>query len=148
MKKKKWDTIRILFTHKGFSVKDLSITLVLRVKIKNDYYIGPIVSNDKGIIEVTPQQLELAIKQAQSDYIMDYAANLDECKEVALIIDDIEELKKTVESLAIMHPEKVSELQKLIRKSVNAHYAKLHVNLGLDFKEMINIELRPIRERS
>lgn len=144
MKKKKWNTIRILFTDNKIPIMNLLVTLVLRVKIKNNYYIGPLISNDKGVIEVTQQELELEIKQAQSDFIMDYAGSLSDCEEIELKINDIEELKKMVETLVKWDPDKANELQKLIQKSVNAQYEKMHVNLGLDFQEIISIELKSV----
>ena len=76
MKKKKFETIKLHFIQNGYSIKNLLVTIILRVKIKNDYYIGPLITNDIGIIEVTQDELETEINKIQADFIMDYAASI------------------------------------------------------------------------
>ena len=141
MKKKKFETIKLHFIQNGYSIKNLLVTIILRVKIKNDYYIGPLITNDIGIIEVTQDELETEINKIQADFIMDYAASIHDCVNVEIKIEDILDLEKKVKNLKNWDSDKAYELQEKIKNSVNSQYEKLHMNLGLEFQKPIYINV-------
>jgi len=145
MKKKKFETIKLHFIQNGYSIKNLLVTIILRVKIKNDYYIGPLITNDIGIIEVTQDELETEINKIQADFIMDYAASIHDCVNVEIKIEDILDLEKKVKNLKNWDSDKAYELQEKIKNSVNSQYEKLHMNLGLEFQKPIYINVKKLK---
>lgn len=145
MKKKKFETIKLHFIQNGYSIKNLLVTIILRVKIKNDYYIGPLITNDIGIIEVTQDELETEINKIQADFIMDYAASIHDCVNIEIKIEDILDLEKKVKNLKNWDSDKAYELQEKIKNSVNSQYEKLHMNLGLEFQKPIYINVKKLK---
>jgi len=145
MKKKKFETIKLHFIQNGYSIKNILVTIILRVKIKNDYYIGPLITNDIGIIEVTQDELETEINKIQADFIMDYAASIHDCVNVEIKIEDILDLEKKVKNLKNWDSDKAYELQEKIKNSVNSQYEKLHMNLGLEFQKPIYINVKKLK---
>ena len=145
MKKKKFETIKLHFIQNGYSIKNLLVTIILRVKIKNDYYIGTLITNDIGIIEVTQDELETEINKIQADFIMDYAASIHDCVNVEIKIEDILDLEKKVKNLKNWDSDKAYELQEKIKNSVNSQYEKLHMNLGLEFQKPIYINVKKLK---
>ena len=61
-------------------VKDVAIVLVLFAKRKNDYSVGPLITNENGKVESTRAECESAIKQAQEAFVMDYHGDLESCR--------------------------------------------------------------------
>ena len=145
MKKKKFETIKLHFIQNGYSIKNLLVTIILRVQIKNDYYIGPLITNDIGIIEVTQDELETEINKIQADFIMDYAASIHDCVNIEIKIEDILDLEKKVKNLKNWDSDKAYELQEKIKNSVNSQYEKLHMNLGLEFQKPIYINVKKLK---
>lgn len=122
-------------------MENLIVTLVLHMKMKNDYYVGPFFSDGNGMIEVTRHRLEQEMEQSQSDFIMDYAGGLEYCQGVGLIIRDGEELNEMVERLSVYYPAKANELHELLHKSVNARYNHKTIEMGIECENEIRIDL-------
>lgn len=64
----------------GVPVNGVAIVLVLFASTKNDYHIGPQITNEQGQAEFTRAQCETAIKRIQEMFVMDYAGNLQSCR--------------------------------------------------------------------
>lgn len=58
----------------------VAIVLVLFAKRKNDYSVGPLITNENGQVEFTRAECESAIKQAQDAFVMDYHGDLESCR--------------------------------------------------------------------
>jgi hypothetical protein len=60
--------------------KGVAILLVLFAARKNDYSVGPLITNENGQVEFTRAECESAIKQAQEAFVMDYHGDLESCR--------------------------------------------------------------------
>ena len=60
-------------------VPNVAILLLLFAERKNDYDIGPFITNEMGQVKFDRADCVAAIQQAQQMFIMDYAGNLDSC---------------------------------------------------------------------
>jgi hypothetical protein len=63
----------------GLPVKDVAIVLVLFAKRKNDYNVGPLITDENGKVEFERADCESAIKRAQEAFVMDYQGDLESC---------------------------------------------------------------------
>jgi hypothetical protein len=63
-------------------VANVAFVLILK-GLKNDYYIGPTITDYSGVCSFTRHGCEEAISFAQSMFIMDYSGTLPDCKPVA-----------------------------------------------------------------
>src|ERR1700674_2557290 len=78
------DTLTILARDRdtGQPVRDVAIVLVLFAVRKNDYYVGPVITDENGQVRFTRAECESAIKRAQEMFIMDYHGDLASCRPV------------------------------------------------------------------
>jgi hypothetical protein len=60
-------------------IAELAVTLILRARSKNDYYFGPQLSNDKGIVSFQRIQIARHIEEAKKLFVMDYQSSIEEC---------------------------------------------------------------------
>jgi len=66
----------------GLPAKGIAIVLVLFAAHKNDYSVGPLITDENGQVQVTRAECEAAIKRAQEMFIMDYSGDLESCRPV------------------------------------------------------------------
>jgi hypothetical protein len=64
----------------GLPAEGVAIVLVLFAKQKNNYTVGPLISNESGEANFTRAECEFAIKRAQEMFIMDYQGDLESCR--------------------------------------------------------------------
>lgn len=78
------DTLTVLARDRdtGLPVKGVAIILVLFAKHKNDYNVGPLITDETGRVEFTRAECEFAIQRAQEAFVMDYQGNLEDCRPV------------------------------------------------------------------
>lgn len=76
-------TVRVLDAASGRPVENVSFLLVLKAPVKNDYAVGPLITSQDGIIRISREECERAIRRAQEMFIMDYSGDLPTCANVA-----------------------------------------------------------------
>jgi hypothetical protein len=78
------DILSILVVERGTQkgVPNVAFVLILKA-FKNDYYIGPTITDDDGTCTFSRAACEDAISTAQSMFIMDYSGSLLDCKPLA-----------------------------------------------------------------
>jgi hypothetical protein len=64
-------------------ISGVAFVLVLRAQKKNDYFIGPIITDRRGQATLTKDACERAIARAQEMFVMDYVGDLLSCMPVA-----------------------------------------------------------------
>ena len=81
-------------------VRNLAVLLRLHAHRKNDYYVGPILSDDKGLAVFTQNSCLKEIENSQNFFIMDYDSNLEEClPKVTLEIMKVERLQLAMDQI-------------------------------------------------
>jgi hypothetical protein len=64
----------------GLPVEQLAVRMELLAAHKNNYSVGPFVTDEKGQVVFTRAACEFAIKRAKEMFLMDYHSNLKECR--------------------------------------------------------------------
>jgi hypothetical protein len=64
----------------GLSVNGVAILLMLFAARKNDYSVGPFITDEHGAVNFTRAECEFTIKQAREMFLMDYNNSLGECR--------------------------------------------------------------------
>jgi hypothetical protein len=72
-------TIRAMDAANRLPVPRIAITLQLIPKRKNSYFVGPLITDEFGIVRFSRNVCEESIKAAQSMFLMDYTGNLEDC---------------------------------------------------------------------
>ena len=78
------DTLAIVARDRytGLPARGVAIVLELFAEQKNNYTVGPLISNGRGEVEFTRAECEFAIKRTQEMFIMDYQGDLESCRPV------------------------------------------------------------------
>lgn len=63
------------------AVPNVALVLILKA-LKNDYYVGPAITDEAGLCRFTRADCEEAISIAQKMFVMDYSGSLLDCKPV------------------------------------------------------------------
>lgn len=64
----------------GLPVANVALILHLFAAQKNDYDVGPAITDDNGSAEFTREYCESAIHRSKEMFLMDYAGNLASCR--------------------------------------------------------------------
>src|SRR5580700_4219677 len=64
----------------GLPIGQVAVRMELFAAHKNNYSVGPSVTDEKGQVVFTRAACELAIKRAKEMFLMDYHSNLGECR--------------------------------------------------------------------
>jgi len=81
-------------------VKNIAISLILYAHKKNDYYVGPKISDKEGIIYFKREECIKEIESSRSFYLMDYLSTLEQClPKISIKIKPKEELKFAVKNM-------------------------------------------------
>lgn len=63
-------------------IDNIAVRAILHAKEKNDYNVGPYLSNKSGIIIIKRNDLLREIKASKSFFLMDYKSDLEDCSDV------------------------------------------------------------------
>ena len=76
-------TLIALDAETGREVPEVAFVLVLTARQKNDYFVGPIITDRYGKASFTRGACERAIARAREMFVMDYVGDLLSCSQVA-----------------------------------------------------------------
>lgn len=114
--------INFIFSHEGINIPNLIVYLSLNVKNKNNYTIGPLITNEKGEITLTKKQVESTMNQYNLDFPMDYAGSLDSCIGIDILVESYEELKNRLLALQEFYPQNALLLKNAIKTCTNKNF--------------------------
>ena len=82
----------------NFSVDNMLLYIKTYAKHKNDFYLGPFVSDKDGIITITKKELDNEITATYESGLMDYSSIENNFAFVELRLYDQDEISKMIES--------------------------------------------------
>ena len=129
------------FTRDGKLISNLLIYIVLLAKLKNNFTIGPLTTDENGEIRITHKIMKEAIENAKADYPMDYSGTLDDCMGVEVIVETMNELRSRFNRGREFYPKEAAILEELTRKCSNSKYTGKRVV----YKQTINSELIEVK---
>src|SRR5580698_1604437 len=74
-------TVTILEQGTNLPIEGLAVVLELFATRKNNYIIGPVVSDSSGQVKFTRDECERSIKADKEMFLMDHIDDLEECEE-------------------------------------------------------------------
>jgi hypothetical protein len=123
MKNNFWPyTTIIRFKSDNNYVENLIVYVVLLSKLKNDFTIGPLFTNDKGEIQITNEDMRATIENAKKAFPMDYNGTLEDCEGLAVIVETIDELSKRILVGREFYPNEAHKLEEQIKNCSNGKY--------------------------
>lgn len=121
--KKMWPSELIFkFTCDNELIANLLVYVVLLSKLKNNYTIGPLITNMNGEIRITQDVMLEVIKSTRADYPMDYSSPLYDCSGIEIIVETMNDINTRIERGREFYPDKANELQELVEKCENWKY--------------------------
>lgn len=108
-------------------VNDLLVYITLLADKKNNYTLKPLMTDKKGVIQISQPTIIGTIKNEMTNHPMDYKSTIEDCNGIELIVESMDKLKKRVELLSDFYPQDAMELEKLISICSNSKYADIHI---------------------
>lgn len=82
------------------TIGNIAVSLILYAHKKNDYFVGPIIANNKGIAYFEKEECIREIESSKKFYLMDYTSSLEEClPKVSIKIKPKNELDNAIEKM-------------------------------------------------
>jgi hypothetical protein len=131
--------IRVVETVTRTAISNVALTLRLKAPQKNDYFIGPLVTDESGMIEVLRTECLRTIETDQRMFVMDYSGDLASCgplmelslhspEEIARMIRQFEQMP-SFWGAGFIEPDK---LFSALRTVDNAMFLPAHIFLHED----------------
>jgi hypothetical protein len=121
-------TVTVVDLDTGCPVSEVALVLVLKAQRKNDYTVGPIITDQHGLARFTRNACENTIAVSQKTFIMDYFGDLLSCgpvaeirlhppKSIAVMIDNYGHSPEFW-GVAFKEPEKIFAALRRVRNSL------------------------------
>lgn len=95
-------TFRIIDNKTKKPLSNIAISLILYAHNKNDYYVGPKITDNEGFVGFERIDCIKEIENSKKFYLMDYVSTLDEClQKVAIKVKPREEIDFAVRNLSL-----------------------------------------------
>lgn len=133
----------IKFICDGKLVSNLLVYFILLSETKNNFSIGPFITNKNGEIELTHKIMTETIENAKADYPMDYSGTLDDCMGVEVVVETVNELRSRINRGKEFYPNEATVLEELIQKCSNSKYTGERII----YKQPINYDLVEVKLR-
>ncbi|MBW1617020.1 MAG: hypothetical protein JRJ49_10955 [Deltaproteobacteria bacterium] len=100
----------------------LVVYFILLSKFKNNFSIGPLITDKYGEIKLTRDIIIQHIENSKADYPMDYEGALDDCIGIEVKVDSIYKIKNRINRLREFYPSEAAKLEILVENSLNGQY--------------------------
>ena len=133
------------FISNGEFASNLLVYFILLSELKNNFSIGPLLTDNFGEIKITHDIMNDVIGSSKADYPMDYDGTLENCTGIEVKVDSINELNSRINRLHKFYPEEATTLESLITKCSNSRYVgtKISYQLPID-DEVIEVKVGKI----
>lgn len=93
-------TFRLINNNTQRPVSNIAVSLILYAHKKNNYYVGPKISDSEGLLSFENKDCIKEINSSKSFYLMDYVSSLEEClPKVSIKIKPRKEIEFAVENM-------------------------------------------------
>ncbi|MES9964916.1 MAG: hypothetical protein ABW116_15410 [Candidatus Sedimenticola sp. 20ELBAFRAG] len=133
--------IKLVFKGVSGSVQRLIVFLVLHSTTKNDFTIGPLMTDEKGEIILTKDVVDKVISQNKEEFPMDYDGSLSDCDLLSVIVESRFDLEERVKRLMKYYPDNADILLELLKDAANSEVGlRKDIRLPTD-EELISINI-------
>lgn len=115
------ETLNLQFISRktGDAIKNLVVYLRIQAPHKNNYSIGPLISDENGMVSITKEAMKGAIEAAQKRAPMDYVDSLEDCTGIEVQVDSRTALRERVQRIEQFYPNEANNLRNLMQKRIS-----------------------------
>ncbi|MCP5210982.1 MAG: hypothetical protein H6998_08680 [Hahellaceae bacterium] len=106
--------LRFIFKGSNGLIEGLIVYFIFYSNIKNNFTIGPLMSNERGEIILSEELVKEVISNSKNDFPMDYDGGIEDCYKLEVVVESKKELKDRVVRLEEFYPENALSLQQLL----------------------------------
>jgi hypothetical protein len=123
-------------------VSNLLVYIKLLSGLKNNFTIGPIITNDDGTIQITSKMMMETIEHSKAEAPMDYSGSLEDCIGLEVVVETLNDLSNQIIRGREFYPDEAAMLEKMMRKCSNSKYLGTKVIFKHPIKELMEINLQ------
>lgn len=140
--------IRVIDASSKLPVPNLVLFIQVLVARKNNYSLGPLVTDGLGRVTLAKADVDRAISEAMRESPMDYSSEISSCTgDLLIMVDDQEALEKRIERIATFYPDEAARLRSLAENRVNREVRSLRQTERVAAEIEIRVE-RKVAPRS
>ena len=109
----------------GTIAANLIVYLVINMKVKNDFWLGPFVTDSAGMITLAGNALDRDVEETIDLGLMDYLPPTGRSATVSIVVPSRGELEEMVRRLVPVHAENASRLASLVRNCTNDDHERV-----------------------
>ena len=130
-----------IITVKNIPVENLIVLITILANRKNNYSLGFLKTDYEGKIVVYRSEIEIVIEEAMSDFIMDYASDINDCRDwITIEVENLSELENRLERIEKFYPEDAKKLSKLMKICSNKYYKTTNIDHKIEPEIVITVE--------
>ena len=130
-----------IITVKNIPVENLIVLITILANRKNNYSLGFLKTDYEGKIVVYRSEIEIVIEEAMSDFIMDYASDINDCRDwITIEVENLSELENRLERIEKFYPEDAKKLSKLMKICSNKYYKTINIDHKIEPEIVITVE--------
>lgn len=117
------ELITLQFKTKGNKVHGVLVIMSILSKVKNNFSIGPLFVDEKGIILLEADHLREIIEDEKRKFPMDYDGELEDCNGFELVVESKKDLLERANRIRKYYPDVADDLDEKISGCSNEKFA-------------------------
>lgn len=111
--------LKLIFIGSEGLLKGLIVYVIFYSSRKNNFTIGPLLSNAQGEIILCENVVRKVISNSKNDFPMDYDGGIEDCYKVEVIVESMEELKSRFDRLNEFYSDSAASLHRIMARCSN-----------------------------
>jgi hypothetical protein len=128
-------TLTFLSVPDGECIRNLAVGLTITMERKNDYHLGPFLTDQHGSIELGIEEVERSIQEVQGESLMDYSPIDLRARpkfDIEISIESKQGLRSRAERLKPFFPDRSGRLDRLAAVASNPEEGSLTLRVEVD----------------
>ncbi len=128
-------------TEQNIPAENLIVKITILANRKNNYGLDFLKTDSEGKIIILRTTIENKINETMNDFIMDYASNINDCKDWIIIeTENITELNSRLKNIEEYYPESAKKLSELLKNCSNNSYTPIEIEQRIEDEIKITIQ--------
>lgn len=143
-----WERDFVLrFTCDGQPIRDLMVHFRLLSNKKNDFPIGPFLTDKNGKVQIALDAMAAVIEAEKGEFPMDYDGSVADCRGVEIRVESKAGLRERVDRLQEFYPHEAANLRSLVAKSSNQRFEPVCITIETPPHGMVTVVLKRVDEQ-
>lgn len=115
------DEIQFIFRDSRGIARDIIVFFVFRSRKKNDFTVGPLMTDENGVVYLKEKDVKRLIALTLKDFPMDYGGGINDCDSLRVLVESKSDLDRRADRLEMFYPDNALALRRLLERARNGN---------------------------